>query len=108
MTYVEALVKGGLISSRMQAERLGSLRPTSPVSSDPCYGLALARFGPYLGHDGTLPGLQSFMGHDPETDSTVVVATNLTYAPDGRESANAIVMAILAALSPGPPPADGG
>ena len=101
VTYVEALVKGGLISEDLQQQRLASLTSTNPSCSDaPSYGWGLAKFGPYIGHDGTLPGFQSFMGHDPDTDSTIVVVTNLTYAPDGRETANAIVMAIMAALEP--------
>ena len=100
VTYVEALVKGGLLSDELQSQRLASLTSTNPSCSDaPSYGWGLAKFGPYIGHDGTLPGFQSFMGHDPLKDSTVVVVTNLTYAPDGRETANAIVMAIMAALS---------
>ena len=50
----------------LQRERLDSVRSidvSNPASAE--YGLALARFGPMLGHDGSLPGFQSFMGHDP-------------------------------------------
>jgi D-alanyl-D-alanine carboxypeptidase len=103
VTYVEALVKGGLIRDDLQKMRLDSLVSTNPSCTDaPSYGLALAKFGTYVGHDGTMPGFQSFMGHDRDTDTTVVVATNLTYSPDGRETANAIARAIMGAL-PAPP-----
>ena len=99
VTYVEALVKGGLLNDELQQRRLASLTSSNPHCDNAAsYGWALAKFGPYLGHDGTLPGFQSFMGHDPVTDSTIVVATNLTFAPDGRETANAIVQAMMAAL----------
>ena len=66
-TYVEALIGGGLLSSELQAVRLDSLQPVDaddPQSAQ--YGLALAQLGPLLGHDGSLPGFQSVMGHDPD------------------------------------------
>src|SRR5215218_589940 len=66
-TYVEALVGGGLLSDELQQQRLDSVVPVDPTNSQSAaYGLALARFGPMLGHDGSLPGFQSFMGHDPD------------------------------------------
>lgn len=59
------------------------------------YGLALAKFGPMFGHDGTLPGYQSFMGHDPDRDETLIVASNLSASPDGKLTANEIAMLVL-------------
>ncbi|WP_405437200.1 hypothetical protein OG373_08640 [Streptomyces avidinii] len=35
-------------------------------------------------HGGELPGFNSFIGHDPVDDVTLVVWTNLTLSPDGR------------------------
>ncbi len=96
--FVEALVGGGLHGDAMQATRLASLQP---ISDDPAalqYGLTLARFGPMIGHTGSLPGYQSFMGHDPDAGTTLIVMTNLQFAPDGLETANQIAMPIIGAM----------
>jgi D-alanyl-D-alanine carboxypeptidase len=102
-TYVEALVGGGLLEPRLQRERLDSVRPIDPAApASTGYGLALARFGPLLGHDGSLPGFQSFMGHDPQRGLTVIVLTNLQNTPDGDGAANALTKLIIAQLYPTP------
>ncbi|MBA3274175.1 MAG: serine hydrolase, partial [Chloroflexia bacterium] len=75
--------------------RLGSLKPIGAA----VYGLALRKFGPLIGHDGALPGYQSFMGHDPDTGTTLIVFTNLTASPDGTMTANKIARAIIEALA---------
>ena len=44
------------------------------------YGIALITFGPnkvYF-HGGEMPGYNSFMGHDPDNDVTLIIWTNLT------------------------------
>lgn len=95
-TYVEALVNGGLLDAAMQKERLASLKPTNPDQPDgPQYGLGIVKLGPMLGHDGSLPGYQSFMGHDPETGTTLIVWTNLQSAPNGGETANGIAKLLI-------------
>jgi CubicO group peptidase (beta-lactamase class C family) len=55
-----------------------------------CYGLGIERApaGRLLGHNGAIPGYQSFMGYDPETGAVIIVLANLmvapnTYLPDG-------------------------
>ncbi|MEQ3552280.1 serine hydrolase domain-containing protein [Pseudonocardia nematodicida] len=97
--YAQALVDGRLLPPAVAAERTRSVRPIDPADpASPGYGLALARFGPMLGHDGSLPGYQSFMGHDPKTGATLVVLTDLQAAPDGRETANTVAMKVLELL----------
>jgi D-alanyl-D-alanine carboxypeptidase len=98
-TYVEAMIGGGLLSTELQAVRLDSLQPVdsdNPQSAQ--YGLALAGLGPLLGHDGSLPGFQSVMGHDPETGLTMIVLTNLQAAPDGEQTANLIAQTLVPVL----------
>ncbi|MEU5841720.1 serine hydrolase domain-containing protein [Rhodococcus sp. NPDC047139] len=92
-TYVKALVGGGLLDEQMQQTRLDSVQPVGEGSAG--YGLGMAGFGPLLGHDGQLPGFMTFMGHDPESDLTIVVATNLSTVPSGEGSALTIVKGIL-------------
>jgi D-alanyl-D-alanine carboxypeptidase len=97
--YVTALVGGGLLDPAMQKTRLDSIQPLqTPDGADVGYGLAIARFGPLIGHDGQIPGYNSFMAHDPAAENSVIVLTSLYAAPDGKQPANAIAMAIIQAL----------
>ncbi len=98
-TYVEALVEGGLLSDELQQERLDSLQPNNPDNPEAtAYGWAMAKLGPLLGHDGSLPGFQSVMGHDPETGLTMIIFTNLQAGPDGSQTANEIAQALIPIL----------
>jgi D-alanyl-D-alanine carboxypeptidase len=97
--YVEHLVAGDYLSPELQAVRLGSLRPPTDAPGAAEYGLALAKFGPMIGHDGSLPGFQSFMGHDPESGNTLIVFTNLQDSPAGLMTANEIARPIIEALA---------
>lgn len=84
-TWVEALGGGGgLLSDEMQRDRIASLQPTDDGGA---YGWGIAGMGSFYGHIGSLPGYNSFMGYDPETDVTVVVWTTLAPAADGSPPA---------------------
>jgi D-alanyl-D-alanine carboxypeptidase len=63
------------------------------------YGLAIADFTGFIGHNGQLPGYQSFMGYMPMKDETIIVLTNLYAAPDGSEPADALANIIMKQLS---------
>lgn len=98
--YVKALVGGGLLSPELQKARLDSVRPVDPAAPDgPGYGLALARFGPFYGHTGELPGFNTFAGYDPQTDTTVVVWTSLAPSPDGQDPAAQMARMIIGELA---------
>ncbi|MGQ0575784.1 MAG: serine hydrolase domain-containing protein [Pseudonocardia sp.] len=98
--YVKVLVGGGLLSPEMQKTRLDSVRPVDPAAPDgPGYGLALARFGPFYGHTGELPGFNTFAGYDPQTDTTVVVWTSLAPSPDGQDPAAQMARTIIGELA---------
>ncbi len=97
-TYVETLIGGGLLSPGLQQRRLDSVKPVGTAGAG--YGLALASFGPMLGHDGSLPGFTSFMAHDPKTSTTLIVLATLQSAPDGRMVANEIARPIIGVLIP--------
>jgi len=97
--YAEKLVGGGLLSPTMQKARLDSVLPIDPANpQSPGYGLALARFGPFYGHTGELPGFNTFAGHDPERKITVVVWTSLAPSPDGRDPAAEMARTIIGEL----------
>jgi D-alanyl-D-alanine carboxypeptidase len=101
-TYGRALVQGdGLLGNDLQARRIDSLtlEPDNPSPGD--YGLAWQAYGPLIGHDGAIPGFQSFMGHDPVSDTTIVVLCNLRDGPAGGRPANEIAMGVLQLLHSG-------
>lgn len=99
--YVEVLVDGGLLDNEMQTKRLESIRSANPDDPETAgYGLGMAKLGPMLGHDGSLPGYQSFMGHDPKTGLTLIVLTNLQDTPGGEMAANVIAKALLQPPAP--------
>ncbi len=96
-TYVRALVEGDLLDEQMQRVRMDSIQPIDPAAPDVAgYGLGIVRFGLHLfGHDGQMPGFMTFMGHDPASDLTIVVATNLATVPSGEGSALVLVKGML-------------
>jgi D-alanyl-D-alanine carboxypeptidase len=96
--WAKADATGALLSSEAQKERLTWVSP--PPSPGAQYGLAIAEFpGGFIGHDGQLPGFNSFVAHNPETGVTIVVFTNVYSAPDGSQPANEITKAIVQELS---------
>ena len=96
--WAKADATGELLSPEAQKERLSWVSP--PPSPGTNYGLAIAEFpGSFIGHDGQLPGFNSFVGYEPQKDATVVVATNLYSAPDGSQPANEITKLIIQELS---------
>ena len=98
--WAEALAEGELLPAEVQQQRIDSIAPVNPDNpASPGYGLAIASFGGFLGHTGELPGFNSFMAHNPETDTTVVVWANLANQPDGAAPAVTIAQALLKALT---------
>jgi D-alanyl-D-alanine carboxypeptidase len=116
-TYVEAMVSSGkLLDAQTEKLRIDSIVPVDPGTPDGVgYGLGLVRFPPTLyGHDGQLPGFSAFMAHDPETDTTIIIATNLSASPvDGENASVVIAKPVIATVydapaAPGGDPAPGG
>ncbi len=99
-TFAGALVGGTLLDSPDLHERQLDIPRTSGASMPVLgtYGLGLMAFGPMYGHDGAIPGFQSFMGHDPDTGITVVVLCTLRDGPAGGRPANEIAAGIVRAL----------
>jgi D-alanyl-D-alanine carboxypeptidase len=71
--WAKALATGSLLSAQTQKQRLTWVQP-SPTAK---YGLAIFDVEGFLGHNGSLPGFQSFMGYMPSKDATIIVLTNL-------------------------------
>jgi D-alanyl-D-alanine carboxypeptidase len=106
--WMRALVGGALLDPEFQRQWLASLEaedPAAPEGQKYGYGISEIAFGPnrlYF-HGGEMPGYNSFMGHDPVNDVTLVVWSNLTLSLDGQHPANSIVLRILDEIYADPP-----
>ena len=97
LIWARALVTGQLLDPDLHARRLASVRPVSPDAPPDSaqYGLAIAKFGPLYGHTGELPGYNTFVGHDPVNEVTVVVWASLDPSPAGGATATAIARELI-------------
>jgi D-alanyl-D-alanine carboxypeptidase len=72
----------GLLPPEQQAQRLDSfisdLPPLNqpPLSGDLAYGLGLSNDHGWIGHNGEIPGYNTYLFYHPELDATVVVEVN--------------------------------
>ncbi|MFJ3961621.1 serine hydrolase [Streptomyces sp. NPDC090036] len=100
-TWIRSLATGKVLAPATQRQRLDSLQAENPDAPDGQkygYGISHQAFGPEAAmycHGGELPGFNSFIGHDPDNDVTLVVWTNLTLSPDGRTTAQALLPTLL-------------
>ncbi|CAM5295401.1 D-Ala-D-Ala carboxypeptidase [Streptomyces avidinii] len=100
-TWIRALVTGKVLDPATQRQWLDSPQAEDPAAPDGHkygYGIAYQKFGPKAAmyyHGGELPGFNSFIGHDPVNDVTLIVWTNLTLSPDGRTTAQAMLPTLL-------------
>jgi D-alanyl-D-alanine carboxypeptidase len=99
-TWMRALVGGKIFDADYHRQWLNSPEaedPNNPDGQRYGYGIALITFGPnkiYF-HGGEMPGYNSFMGHDPKNDVTLIVWTSLTLSLDGKPTANTLMLKIL-------------
>lgn len=89
---VTAGTGGGLISDKLQLERLASLGSTTPPNTRArAYALGFGVFNGWIGHTGELPGYNSAILYDPASGTTVVVMVNsdIPAGPPGSEQSPA-------------------
>jgi D-alanyl-D-alanine carboxypeptidase len=92
--WAKALATGELLSAVAHQEQL----TFTPQSQDG-YGLGVANFFPgFVGHDGGIPGFQSFMGYQPQTGATIIVLTNLYLTANHTGPAEELAKVIQHAL----------
>ncbi len=97
--FVGALVDGGLLEAPLQQQRLASVEPPDPANPSFGYGYGLMRFSTYYGHNGQLPGYNSWMVRDPKTRTSLIILTSLTSTPDGKAPADVLGLATLEVLA---------
>jgi D-alanyl-D-alanine carboxypeptidase len=93
--WVSALATGKLLSPQMQKEQR-TFTPTSTAPGAAKYGLAVADYAGFLGHDGRIPGYSGFIGYDPKRQAAVVVLANSDRSPDGTVPAAELMKRVLA------------
>lgn len=77
--FIESVVRGGLVSERMQAERF---KFVPMEGTDAEYGIGIFRVMGYVGHNGGLPGYATSAYHNPQTNTTIIVLYNMMYRAD--------------------------
>lgn len=75
---------------------VGTAPSASTVPGTAAYGLAVADYEGFLGHDGRIPGYSAFVGYDPKRQATVVVLANSDRSPDGTVPATELTKRVLA------------
>ncbi|MET9604972.1 serine hydrolase domain-containing protein [Streptomyces sp. NPDC006512] len=89
----------GLLTPGLQRERLRLV----PVAAEPeqvGYGLGIASFDGWLGHNGTIIGYNTAMFHDPRSHSTVVVEMNRSFATLDEDHATELFLRIARIVTP--------
>jgi D-alanyl-D-alanine carboxypeptidase len=99
-TWIEALVSGRVLDDASQRRWLDSLQPEDPSKPDGQqygYGITQIRWATnaiYF-HGGETAGYNSFIGHDPTNQVTLVIWTNLPVSLDGHPTANTLMVKVL-------------
>lgn len=100
-TWIQDLVSGKVFNADFQRQWLESVQPEDPENPGGQkygYGISYQRFSPTAAmyyHGGELPGFNSFMGYDPDSDVSLVIWTNLTISPDDKTTAQALLPTVL-------------
>lgn len=85
--YIRSLVEGTLLSDKTK-----KLRETTFVKLDALdYGFGLFRINDeWYGHNGQIPGYQTFAVHSLKRDMTIIIMCNLSATSKGEEPADAV------------------
>ncbi|MEA2331887.1 MAG: D-alanyl-D-alanine carboxypeptidase [Thermoleophilaceae bacterium] len=82
--WAPALATGKrLLNARMQRARLRTVPTTTPGIA---YGLGIMSVGPWLGHDGAVPGWDSLVLYAPSSGATLVLLGNTAVELDATKN----------------------
>jgi D-alanyl-D-alanine carboxypeptidase len=99
--WMRALVSGKVFDAdyqRIWRDSLQAEDPNNPDGQKYGYGISYQRFSPTAAmyyHGGEMPGFNSFMGYDPDSDVSLVIWTNLTISLDDKTTAQALLPTVL-------------
>lgn len=101
--WAEALTEGTLLSPEMQSQRMASITeiPQAPEPKNQGYGLGIAKLHGLYGHNGQIPGYNSYMGADPELDLTVIIWVNVAPTIDDKSPADLMAAKVVPLLLAG-------
>ncbi|MGB3305801.1 MAG: serine hydrolase domain-containing protein [Thermomicrobiales bacterium] len=94
--WLTSLIAGETISESLQRERV-TFDPIPRADGQITgfgYGLGVVNFGGMVGHNGGIPGFQSFAGHHLASGTNIIVLANIDSGADGKLPADAIAMAL--------------
>jgi D-alanyl-D-alanine carboxypeptidase len=102
--YVKPLATGQLISKKSQEERLKWIKAFTPSTGEWAdkplnYGFAIGDFDGAYGHNGGIPGFNSFVGYLPEKDAVIIVLANMQDNKAGMGPADFIARKIIEKLN---------
>lgn len=98
--FAKPMATGQLINSNTQNKRLKwgktMTSPHGEWANVPLrYAFAICDFGGAFGHNGGIPGFNSFMGYIPEKDATIIVLVNMQENKAGTGPADFIARKIV-------------
>lgn len=95
-TWAKALATGALLSKKTHAAQL-----TFPdMTSVGGYGVGIVTVHGWLGHTGSIPGYQTLVVYEPQTQTSLVVMVNGDIPPNGQTPRDVIGLAITKVITP--------
>ncbi|MFD3781518.1 serine hydrolase domain-containing protein [Streptomyces sp. NPDC058612] len=88
-----------LLTPELQRQRLRFV----PIATEPvrvAYGLGIASFDGWLGHNGTILGYNTAMFQDPKSGATVIVEMNRSFATLDEDHATELFLEIAKIITP--------
>ena len=95
-TWAKALATGALLSRQTQAARLMFPDLTNRAG----YGVGITTVNGWLGHSGSIPGYQTLVVFEPQTQTSMVVMVNADIPPGGKTPRDVIGEAISRVITP--------
>jgi D-alanyl-D-alanine carboxypeptidase len=94
--WIDVLTESRSISPSLHEERMrfGPIPGSDDRGGGWGYGFGVANFGGLIGHNGGIPGFQSFAAHMPGTGANIIVLANINTGPGGKVPADTIAVAL--------------
>ncbi len=100
-TWAPAVATGALLSPAMQQQRLRTIHEDG-FPADDGYGLGIFNVGGWIGHNGSLPGYQTVVVYEPQSQTSLVILTNTDISPPGGgEASTELANAVTKVITPG-------
>lgn len=98
--WTQALAAGTLVSGKSTKAQFSTIGLGGDTPAWQGYGLGVQKLGPFVGHDGEIPGFLTASYTDPASGFTVAVMLNNSTAGKGFARQLAMQLASIAAMAP--------